>query len=102
MCVVIQSLRRATKTDGTARAHEVESRDNPFMTSSLDYGSDGDSLKWYMRYQHARASHPPSPLISNSHTIANMEGLIDNAKKFMASEEGQEMQATFREWQRGA
>jgi hypothetical protein len=69
------------------------------MTSSLDDGSDGDSLKWYMRYQHAPASYPPSSLVTNSHTIANMEGLIDNAKKFMASEEGQKMQATFGEWQ---
>ena len=31
-----------------------------------------------------------------------MEGLIDNAKKFMASEEGQKMQATFGMWFRAA
>lgn len=38
-------------------------------------------------------SHLPPGSQRTDTTI--MEGLIDNAKKFMASEEGQKMQATF-------
>lgn len=41
-------------------------------------------------------SQTTSPAL-NREAITNMEGLIDNAKKFMASEEGQKMQATFGE-----